>query len=93
NPGPPAVNTIHIPGSVTIDYVTVSVDVSHGWINDLIIEIIHPNGTTATSVFNRECNGEDNIVVNFADGLPAFNCSATTGDYSPSSPLNVFSGM
>ena len=93
NPGPPAVNTINIPSPLTIDYVTVSVDVSHSWINDLIIEIIHPNGTTATSVFNRECNSEDNIVVHFADAFPAFNCAATTGDYSPSSPLNVFSGM
>ncbi|TYA52402.1 T9SS type A sorting domain-containing protein [Formosa maritima] len=93
NPGAPAVNVINIPGSATIDYVTVSVNVSHGWINDLIVEIIHPDGTTATAVFDRECNGEDNIIVNFADGYPAFNCAATTGDYNPSSPLSVFSGL
>ncbi|GGG34958.1 hypothetical protein GCM10010976_03300 [Bizionia arctica] len=91
--GAPAVSVINIPSSVTIDYVTVSVNVSHSWINDLIIEIIHPNGTTATTLYNRECDDEDNIVVNFADGFSAFNCASTTGDYNPSSPLSVFSGM
>jgi len=93
NPGPPAVHTINVPSSGIIESMIVSVNVSHTWINDLIVEIIHPNGTTATSVFNRECDDEDNIVVNFADGSPAFNCAVTTGDYSPSSPLSVFNGL
>ncbi|MGB1307338.1 MAG: T9SS type A sorting domain-containing protein [Oceanihabitans sp.] len=93
NPGPPAEHTINVPGSVTINSVKVSVNVSHNWINDLIVEIIHPNGTTLSKVFNRECGGEDDIVVNFEDGLPAFNCTATTGDYNPSEPLSIFNGL
>jgi len=68
--------------------------VTHGWINDLIIQIIHPDGVTSTNVWNRECGSEDNIAVTFVDGAPAIACATpTTGTYSPSSPLSIFSGM
>lgn len=93
NPGAPAEHIINIPSSTMIDYITVNVDISHTYINDLIVEIKHPDGITATSVFNRECGSEDNINVSFIDGMAAFNCAATTGNYNPSSPLSVFSGL
>ena len=94
NPGAPVVNVINIPDSEIIDYITVNTDVSHGWINDLIVEVIHPNGSVATTVWNRNCGGEDDIDIDFRDGAQAIVCaSPTAGEYNPASPLSVFSGL
>ena len=93
-PGPPTVSIINIPDSETIDFIKVNANASHAYINDLIIEVIHPNGTVSTNVYDRNCGSEDDIDVIFSDGSPGITCaSPTTGEYSPSEPLSVFSGL
>lgn len=94
NPGPAVENIINIPDSEAIDFIKVYADVSHDYINDLIIEVIHPDGTTSTNIYNRNCGSQDDLDVIFSDGSPAIVCaSPTTGEYRPSSPLSVFSGL
>lgn len=92
--GTPLITTLNVPDSETIDEVKLTVDISHTYINDLLIQLQHPDGSTFTTVWNRECGSQADIQVTFEDGAPAITCAnPTTGTYSPSNPLNVFSGL
>lgn len=94
NPGVPAVSIINVPDSGSIGFIKVNADVSHAYINDLIIEVIHPDGITSTNVYNRNCGSEDDLDVTFVDGAPNIVCaSPTTGEYNSSSPLSIFSNL
>ncbi|WP_298899517.1 reprolysin-like metallopeptidase [uncultured Psychroserpens sp.] len=95
-PGAAITNTINIPDAGSIGEVKVNVDASHTWIGDLVVDVIHPNGTAVNTVWNRTCNGsrQTDFDVIFEDGAPAVACaSPTTGTYNPSSPLSIFSGL
>ncbi|MFD2822323.1 T9SS type A sorting domain-containing protein [Lacinutrix iliipiscaria] len=94
-PGEALTNVINVPDDVIIDYITVNVDISHTWIADLIITIIHPDGTPAVVVWDRSCAAvSTGLDVTFIDGEPAIVCAgATVGDYAPVNPLSVFSGL
>ncbi|WP_052184235.1 reprolysin-like metallopeptidase [Psychroserpens sp. Hel_I_66] len=94
NPGAPVTSIINIPDSQTIDFITVNADISHEYINDIIIEVIHPDGATAAIIYNRECGSQDDLDVTFADGSPGIVCATpTVGEYGPSFPLSVFNGL
>ena len=53
-------DTIAVPDSGTATSVSVSVDITHAWIGDLLVELIAPDGTTRT-LHNREGGGADDI--------------------------------
>ncbi|WP_299108524.1 reprolysin-like metallopeptidase [uncultured Winogradskyella sp.] len=89
-------NTINVPDSGTITDFRVSIDVSHTYIGDLILQLQHPNGTDFVNIWNRTCNSGDfdNIDVTFKDGEPVISCaSPTAGLYEAASPLSVFNGL
>lgn len=89
-------NTINVSDTGTITDLRVSIDVTHSYIGDLILQLQHPNGTDFVNVWNRTCNtGQfSNIDVTFMDGEPAISCaSPTTGTYEAASPLSVFNGL
>lgn len=93
-PGAVVSNTISVPDTGVISDVNILLNVSHTWINDLVIEIEHPDNTTFSTVWNRACAGQDNFNVTLSDGSPAFVCANNmTGTFSPSSPLSVFNGL
>ena len=92
NPGAPAVSIINVPDSGSIGFIKVNADISHNYINDLIIEVTHPDGIISTDVYNRNCSGEDDLDVTFVDGAPNIICATPTiGEYNSNSPLSVFS--
>lgn len=94
--GQPLTHIITVPSGsdVTIDDLTVNVDISHTYINDLVITLTHPNGTTTATLWDRECGGENNLDVTFDDDAGAITCAQpTTGIYAPASPLTVFDGL
>ena len=94
SPGAALTHVINVPSDVVIDYVTVNVDITHTYIDDLIIEIIHPDGTTSVNVWDRDCAGQNDLEITFADGNPAIVCAEpTVGDYAPTNPLSAFSGL
>ena len=94
SPGAPLEHTINISSDVVIDYITVNVDITHTYINDLIITIIHPDGTPAVAVWDRNCLNENDLDVTFSDGAAAIACAEpTVGTYAPASPLDAFSGL
>jgi subtilisin-like proprotein convertase family protein len=93
-PGPAAFDLINVPDSNSISEVKVNVDIAHTYINDLVIQLQHPNGSSFTNVWNRNCAQQNDIDVLFEDGAPSIVCAEpTTGTYSPASPLSVFNGL
>jgi subtilisin-like proprotein convertase family protein len=94
NPGNPLVNSLNFPDSNTIDYISVSIGVDHTWVGDLKIQIQDPNGSTLAKLWDMDCNDQDNLDIIFKDGNPSVVCAEpTTGNYSPATPLSVFSGL
>lgn len=96
-PGSPLTDVITIPANedVTISDILVSVNISHTYIQDLVIELEHPNGSTSTAVWDRECTFQNDIVLTFQMGGPGIDCGQTSsaGVYAPSGDLSVFNGL
>ncbi len=89
--GSPLESIINIPNTGTISDVNVYIDISHSYIQDLVISLISPNNTEVI-LFNRECNGEDNIAVTYNDDASSeITCaSPVAGSAIPSNPLSDF---
>ncbi len=80
-------------GSIT-DLNVKNLDISHTWIDDLIIDLISPAGTTVR-LMNRPCGQEDDILINFDDeaASPNFPCPPVdNGNYQPFEALSAFDG-
>ena len=92
--GAPLITTLNVPDSGSIDYITVNVDVSHSYISDLKIELVHPNGTDSAIIWDKACDNEANLDITFSDGAAAIVCgNPTAGTFAPSNPLAVFSDL
>ena len=99
--GTPTVNsTLTIPtgDNVTIQKVTVTLNISHSWINDLIVTLISPSGTQV-QLLNRECNpnqGDADAIASFDDNGVVLVCGenpAISGVLIPEQPLSALNGQ
>lgn len=91
--GTPLFHQINIPDNVVIEQLSVSVNVSHTWVGDLLIRLQHPDGVFA-NLWAGNCGSNDDINVTFQDGAPAIVCGTpTVGSYAPFDALSVFNGM
>jgi subtilisin-like proprotein convertase family protein len=88
-------HTINVPDNGIISEVKVTLDVSHTYLDDLVITLTHPNGTTASTLWNRNCSSENDINITFEDWANNINCSLTNSGntYAPASLLDVFNGL
>ncbi len=71
-----------------------NLNITHTWIDDLVIDITSPSGTTVR-LMNRPCDSQDNIIINFDDeaASPTFPCPPTdNGTYQPFAALSAFDG-
>ncbi|MEC8324450.1 MAG: T9SS type A sorting domain-containing protein [Bacteroidota bacterium] len=87
---------ITLPDYSSIYSMSVNVDVSHTYIQDMRIALFHPDLTTYSILWNRDCAGEDDLDITFTDGAGTIICaSPTVGTFSPfqTTPLSIFSGM
>jgi subtilisin-like proprotein convertase family protein len=73
---------INVADDVCIGDLDVSVDITHTYIGDLIVELMSPAGTIV-SLHNRTGSGADNIVTTYND---------ETGGTVPASSLTAFDG-
>lgn len=82
--------TLDEPG--VIENLEVRVVVEHTYINDLGIDII--KGGDFATLWNRECDSEDNLDIYFSDGAEAVQCGlAFAGQtFAPSESLSALSG-
>ena len=94
-------STLTIPTNqnVVIEKVTATLNISHTWINDLIVTLISPTGTQI-QLMNRECPSSSlyqNATVTFDDLGVTLVCSATppalNGILQPEQPLSGFNGQ
>lgn len=90
-------STLTIPpcGGTITDVNVKNLDITHTWIDDLVIDLTSPAGTTVR-IMNRPCNSEDNILINFDDeaASPNYPCPPTNnGTYQPYNPLSGFDGQ
>lgn len=86
---------INVPDSGLISEVKVSLDIQHTYIDDLVIKITHPNGSSSATVWNRNCFDESNIVVSFENWADNVNCNLTGlgNTFAPAESLDVFNGL
>ena len=90
-PGAPVSKTINIPLTGSISDVNVTVSGTHTFNWDLIVSIIHPDGTVARTL-NRNCNQTStgfNVI--FDDASPSIVCASNlTGTFKPSDLFSTF---
>ncbi|MDO5979214.1 reprolysin-like metallopeptidase [Flavivirga spongiicola] len=90
-------NIINVPASGTVNSVKVNVDVTHSFISDLTVTLTHPNTTTNTAVWNKNCfigAGYENFDITFEDNTNTIVCGNNiTGTYTPENSLNIFKGL
>lgn len=95
NDGTETSHIINVPDNGEISEVKVTLDVSHTYLDDLVITLTHPNGTAASTLWNRNCSNENDIIITFEDWANNINCSLTISGntYAPASLLDVFNGL
>jgi len=81
-------------GGTISDLNVLGLNITHTWIDDVVIDLTSPGGTTVRLI-NRPCGSEDNILINFDDeaASPNYPCPPVdNGTYKPSAPLSAFDG-
>ncbi|MGE5944015.1 MAG: reprolysin-like metallopeptidase [Flavobacteriales bacterium] len=88
-------HTINVPNAGIISDVKVNVNISHTYVEDLVVTVTHPNGIVASKIWNQNCSSESNIVMTFEDWANNINCNSTASGntYAPSELLDVFHGL
>jgi len=83
--GPPLFDTISLADTGTIESMTVNVDLSHTYVGDLLVRIIHPDTTTEVNIWIGDCGSNDDFDVTFDDdaGVPITCASPTVGTFIP----------
>lgn len=91
--------TIPVADNVVIQSITTNVQFTHTWINDVIVRLISPQGTSVR-LLNRPCTSSSNFQnasATFADGSPTLVCTtsnpAVGGTIAPVDALSAFNGQ
>ena len=84
-------STIQITDSADISKLEVMINITHTYIQDLIITLTSPAGTTV-DLFRRNCQGQDNIDVTFSDAGDPLDCNGMNAGniYQPVGDLSDF---
>lgn len=95
-------STLNVPAdsNVTIQKVTVNLQLTHTWVNDIIVTLISPSGTPV-QLMNAECASSanfQNVSATFDDSGAAVVCQATpnpalSGVILPQQPLSAFNNQ
>jgi subtilisin-like proprotein convertase family protein len=93
--GTPTINsTLSIPSGGTINSITLTMDITHTWINDLRAILISPSGTQI-NLFTNPCTSDDiqNISATFDDNGTALVCGIDPGISGVVIPEQALSGL
>jgi len=98
SPGAPIFDAINVTGETgnitDIADLKFNVDVTHTYIEDLVVQVTAPDGSTFNTLWNRPCTSNDDFDVTFVEGAPTIVCaSPTTGTYAPSASMASFVGQ
>lgn len=94
--GAPSVveSTMTVSDNFNIQNATVSLNVTHTWVTDLIVKLISPNGTIINILTNK-CGSDDDIQAIFDDSGSVLSCNGTpvvNGLVKPETPLSALIG-
>lgn len=91
--GPVSSNNISVPNTYTLADVNVNVNLTHTYINDVVIAVNHPDATQVM-LWNNFCGSTDNFNITFSDGNATPTCTAanTTGTFGPAGSLATLNG-
>ena len=97
---PVASTVINIPDAGTIESMTVTVDVSHTYVQDLILQLVHPDGSTFMNLWAQDCGSENNLTnITFDDTAMTISCPGGTAStienmtIAPNGDLSDFVGL
>ncbi|MGV3695460.1 reprolysin-like metallopeptidase [Flavobacterium sp.] len=93
--GTPAVNsTLNIPSGGIINSITVTMDITHTWINDLRAILISPSGTQI-NLFTNPCVSDaiENISATFDDNGDPIVCGTDPGISGTVMPVQALAGL
>lgn len=92
--GPTTASVINVADDGVVSSLSVTVDIEHPYISDLVVQLRHPDGSTFNTLWASNCNDEDDFEITFKDASGNVNCSFREGTtYSPSTSLNVFNEL
>ncbi|MFK5959453.1 MAG: proprotein convertase P-domain-containing protein [Lutibacter sp.] len=91
--GAAAESIITVADDITVSDINVTINISHTYIQDLVISVIAPDATEIV-LFDRECNGENDISATYDDAAAAtITCDTpVTGTNIPTNLLSGFNG-
>lgn len=91
--GPVSSNNISVPNTYTLADVNVNVNLTHTYINDLVVAVDHPDATQVM-LWNGFCGSQDNFNITFSDGNATPTCTGanTTGTFGPAGSLATLNG-
>jgi subtilisin-like proprotein convertase family protein len=97
NPGAITYSTINVPIAAIASDVNVKVNITHSYVGDLVVALLHPNSSQRLLWVNN-CGTQNGMNIVFNDhGAPAITCGTNTsvvsGNYKPIDPLHVFNGI
>ena len=74
--------------------ISVNVDVTHSYIQDLGVFLYHPDQVTYAVLWGRDCGDFDDFDITFSDEGTEIICgNPTVGTFAPYESLSVFDGM
>ena len=89
-------SSINIDADISITDMNVSVNITHPYIGDVVLNLVSPSGTTVTLIVSK-CDSNPDMEATFDDlGLATFTCSAESpsisGTLQPEQLLSAFNG-
>ena len=86
--------TITIPDLGVITSLTVNVDITHPYIEDLQVILFHSDLETYAVLWQRNCGDQDAFDITFDDNGSEIDCTnLTTATFVPLQDLSIFNGM
>lgn len=88
--GSTATSVINIPVNYIVSQVSVNVNITHSFINDLKVSLRHPDNTLV-NLFNRICTNQGGIIATIQDGELNPSCTnPVVGSFGPAEALSAF---
>jgi immune inhibitor A len=73
--------------------VNATMNISHTWVGDLLVQLTHNNSGRTAILFYGSCGSNDNIIATFNDEAASTVQCPPNGTYQPYEPLSIFDGI
>ncbi len=82
---------IHVNDNFQLNGITISVNISHTYIQDIKLKLVSPSGTEVTLI-DHSCGSQDNIIATFSDSGQNLDCNSLANGniFIPLQPLSNF---